>query len=198
MRHKLLPEVIIWRQFQSTHPSRGATRRARQPGEKLTHFNPRTPRGVRREAGLPLISFTNFNPRTPRGVRPAPSSTPQWSRTIFQSTHPSRGATRSCALRCFSSTFQSTHPSRGATLPASTPAPLNCIFQSTHPSRGATAKERRKPVIFLYLFHKDFSDPVFGFAKPASGIAFFVVRSPTGIHGSFGFAHQIMSTPSGS
>ena len=100
-----------------------------------------------------------FNPRTPRGVRPrvVRDYRSAWS---FQSTHPSRGATRydrygqarrrvsihaplagcdlftpMCSLQHAS--FQSTHPSRGATETDYIDAEF-VEFQSTHPSRGAT------------------------------------------------------------
>ena len=99
-----------------------------------------------------------FNPRTPRGVRQKPRKRSISSR-IFQSTHPSRGATASYIPAAALCTFQSTHPSRGATCHPyhlfinsliSIHAPLagcdilqpvgfpDTLFQSTHPSRGAT------------------------------------------------------------
>ena len=57
------------------------------------NFNPRTPCGVRRRIAAKIKpSGRNFNPRTPCGVRPRP---PRVGRvvTVFQSTHPLRGAT---------------------------------------------------------------------------------------------------------
>ena len=80
--------------------------------------------------------------------------------SVFQSTHPMRGATETClhakyhgqdfnprtpcgvrqAHSCgrrFSGRFQSTHPIRGATT-ASIPMVQTAAFQSTHPMRGAT------------------------------------------------------------
>ena len=83
----------------------------------IKSFNPRTPRGVRRfgisepirifdvsihaphagcdvdRAGKDFRVF-GFNPRTPRGVRPSLPSIPVRG-LMFQSTHPTRGATRS-------------------------------------------------------------------------------------------------------
>ena len=56
--------------FQSTHPSRGATRRDFSQALKILYFNPRTPHGVRHAALVYLLTGTSF-----------------------QSTHPSRGAT---------------------------------------------------------------------------------------------------------
>ena len=61
---------------------------------------------------------------------------------MFQSTHPSRGATCASFLRVSSSLFQSTHPSRGATTCSFSPGSDNA-FQSTHPSRGATHRHQR-------------------------------------------------------
>ncbi len=56
----------------------------------------------------------NFNPRTPCGVRRVRCSATR-RRTIFQSTHPLRGATPSEELQTLPTAFQSTHPLRGAT-----------------------------------------------------------------------------------
>ena len=106
-----------------------------------------------------VLAGCYFNPRTPRGVRLQPKSL-KAACGLFQSTHPSRGATHRnlsrCSKQCISihaplagcdmqrwrrkiqtQTFQSTHPSRGATRLI---APESCrvLFQSTHPSRGAT------------------------------------------------------------
>ncbi len=120
-------------------------------------FNPRTPRGVRRQAAGARRCRASFNPRTPRGVR-----RPIWvgvtSRCV--SIHaPRAGCDCWPCLRIRSdSVFQSTHPARGATL-APQVAITSCFnprtprgvrlgrgryrrdskwFQSTHPARGAT------------------------------------------------------------
>ncbi len=84
---------------------------------------------------------SDFNPRTPHGVRPAVALMDDDIREI--SIHaPLTG----CDLwgewdAMMSVLFQSTHPSRGAT-----PAPLSAgkkwAFQSTHPSRGATNQKQ--------------------------------------------------------
>ena len=114
------------------------------------------------DRGLPSARRTrsSFNPRTPRGVRL--NSWHHGLRTSsFQSTHPSRGATRRRGARRQARGFQSTHPSRGATVlvyrdvyerivsihaplagcdfPARPSASARRLFQSTHPSRGATS-----------------------------------------------------------
>ena len=58
---------------------------------------------------------------------------------LFQSTHPSWGATRRIhTASLYNTRFQSTHPSWGATMPSISSAALACLFQSTHPSWGAT------------------------------------------------------------
>ena len=101
--------------FQSTHPSRGATGPVSAGGDKSTDFNPRTPHGVRRPGDQANGDYRHFNPRTPHGVRPVGC----WAISVrcpFQSTHPSRGATRATPENFQKIGFQSTHPSRGATV----------------------------------------------------------------------------------
>ncbi len=123
------------------------------------YFNPRTPRGVRLGQADGLSSPDDFNPRTPRGVR---LNSLRWMKSlgVFQSTHPSRGATqRPCSPKA--PTFISIHaPLAGCDMhegfanevlknfnprtprgvrPWTDIAGLVKIpFQSTHPSRGAT------------------------------------------------------------
>ena len=58
------------RPFQSTHPLRGATRKARSRPCGRCYFNPRTPCGVRPLGEFPRPVCYHFNPRTPCGVRP--------------------------------------------------------------------------------------------------------------------------------
>ena len=103
------------REFQSTHPLRGATARA----------------------ALAALHNSDFNPRTPCGVR-LPHRAVGKAVCGFQSTRPLRGATCSQLTQFFSRyQFQSTRPLRGATLFTST-SPKACSFQSTRPLRGAT------------------------------------------------------------
>ena len=101
--------------FQSTHPMRGATAanfailskpsisihaphagcdmRKRGTFDYRKNFNPRTPCGVRPKVrGGAGHRGTHFNPRTPCGVRPRPQSIKDKC-SVFQSTHPMRGAT---------------------------------------------------------------------------------------------------------
>ena len=88
--------------FQSTHPLRGAT------GRDLRRY-----RNIRISIHAPLAGCDShehqrqfedgdFNPRTPRGVRHS-SSVPVMSFSLFQSTHPSRGATVSATAGRLSS-----------------------------------------------------------------------------------------------
>ena len=111
-------------------------------GDRLVDdFNPRTPRGVRlmpvqdirrgdvisihapREGCDFVVPILNpfkgyFNPRTPRGVRHVDTLGID-SSMAFQSTHPARGATETCAyVARYVLKFQSTHPARGATFSA--------------------------------------------------------------------------------
>ena len=108
----------------------------------------------------------DFDPRTPCGVRLTPESR-TFSLSIFQSTHPMRGATKFHPYRVYTGKFQSTHPLRGATLRTLQWCPQTEIsihapargataivvfllptvtFQSTHPMRGATPVSSSPPV----------------------------------------------------
>ena len=66
------------REFQSTHPLRGATQRDAARMDRIFHFNPRTPCGVR----LPRLRKIQSTSR-------------------FQSTHPLRGATYRAYRDCY-------------------------------------------------------------------------------------------------
>ena len=94
----VLAQALPGREFQSTHPARGATRQWQTTSTQGSYFNPRTPRGVRQirggrhlarrpisihapregcdSASAPSTAQSgHFNPRTPRGVRPGPTAT---------------------------------------------------------------------------------------------------------------------------
>ena len=79
-----------------------------------SHFNPRTPCGVRLRNLTAEARYPDFNPRTPCGVRQNASCSVRFC-SIFQSTHPMRGATGSLRSLPPLPVFQSTHPMRGAT-----------------------------------------------------------------------------------
>ena len=79
--------------FQSTLPSRGATRPPTAHRPRHRRFNPRSPRGERRVRGGGVRHpRRSFNPRSPRGER-RPRSRRYRGVGRFQSTLPSRGAT---------------------------------------------------------------------------------------------------------
>ena len=102
-------------EFQSTHPSWGATTILSRTRLYMPNFNPRTHRGVRlyvQPKSQPCRTY--FNPRTHRGVRQAVKLCLECVR-VFQSTHPSWGATVSVDDDDNILAFQSTHPSWGAT-----------------------------------------------------------------------------------
>ena len=100
--------------FQSTHPLRGATiaLAQRKQAEAISIHAPLAGCDLRKPQ--PRKPQPNFNPRTPCGVRRVRCSATR-RRTIFQSTHPLRGATPSEELQTLPTAFQSTHPLRGAT-----------------------------------------------------------------------------------
>ena len=189
----------------------------------LSYFNPRTPCGVRPASPRP-------RPRRPPISIHAPRSGCDYGAFVALalagiSIHAPRAGCDEHLRRYarIERQFQSTHPVRGATTPE-TPAErdkpyfnprtpcgvrLNSIimealggeFQSTHPVRGATAKERRKSIGLLSLFHKTSLPSGVLAQNPQTASRterHFSVRSPRGIHVHFGFAPQIMSTPSGS
>ena len=139
------------------------------------HFNPRPPRGVRHFNPRHVADVVHdFNPRTPRGVRPrnAPFSSRRREISIhapregcdkidcatcigfsiFQSTHPARGATPAVHNDVVMNTFQSTHPARGATT-VMEHALLGLKFQSTHPARGATGGRILRPPSGVISIH---------------------------------------------
>ena len=92
-------------------------------------------RGFMRMVG----SFCYFNPRSPRGERP-PVERIKFQGFVFQSTLPSRGATKLTAYAALPEVFQSTLPSRGATGSPLIGTRTKKRFQSTLPSRGATGR----------------------------------------------------------
>ena len=78
--------------FQSTHPSRGATKLKRNGKLPITISIHAPLAGCDNQPLSNSPSTIHFNPRTPRGVRPGRRNrrSPIFR---FQSTHPSRGAT---------------------------------------------------------------------------------------------------------
>ena len=86
-------------------------------------------------------SSQNFNPRTPCGVRHAKKDAKKADSAI--SIHAPHAGCDSAgnASQTPPSLFQSTHPMRGATLEEQILTGQVTIFQSTHPMRGATSSE---------------------------------------------------------
>ena len=145
--------------FQSTLPSRGVTPAGSRKNDKQ-----------RISTHAPLLWNNwklNFNPRSPRGERQLDRlGVPFWVQ--FQSTLPSRGATRPFSGCGGVGIFQSTLPSRGATgcllistlpeedfnprsprgerLDMLTRGASRDVFQSTLPSRGATSRRKSKGI----------------------------------------------------
>ena len=101
--------------FQSTHPSRGATQPLFVCGQHQLISIHAPLAGCDTMIRISSRPMSDFNPRTPRGVRHN-SQIETFSGTAFQSTHPSRGATKLLICDRNLVVFQSTHPSRGATL----------------------------------------------------------------------------------
>ena len=125
------------KQFQSTHPMRGATPPLTISIHRASDFNPRTPCGVR-PVFEPLVkcisdfnprtpcgvrhgnlifahrSSRNFNPRTPCGVRRL-SMQPQLRIVHFNPRTPCGVRRFRTVTKSFCFLFQSTHPMRGAT-----------------------------------------------------------------------------------
>ena len=130
-------EMSAFYLFQSTHPSWGAT--------VWTAFINLI---MRISIHAPIVGCdfnendegiinVDFNPRTHRGVRPIAVFVIM-SAIVFQSTHPSWGATRDNGVTVRYKKFQSTHPSWGATIVNNQSVITWTLFQSTHPSWGAT------------------------------------------------------------
>ena len=101
--------------FQFTHSGRGATYRQGSPCTRRCRFNSRTLGRVRLHPSRRCASRGCFNSRTLGRVRPTFGCN-FLARSMFQFTHPGRGATgigfQHLAL---TREFQFTHPGRGAT-----------------------------------------------------------------------------------
>ncbi len=125
--------------FQSTHPMRGATVFKSPPFSRdgISIHAPHA--GCDRPQNFCALDASYFNPRTPCGVRLdyIGTNAPDYWISIH-APHAGCDLFRySFASDSFS--FQSTHPMRGATLRTAKAASSISRFQSTHPMRGATA-----------------------------------------------------------
>ena len=162
--------------FQSTHPSWGATLSSFWRVSDEFYFNPRTHRGVRHQELVTETITNNISIHAPIVGCDTISSYIATGTILFQSTHPSWGATRvKIFLLIWTQKFQSTHPSWGATF--SVLRLLNCprnfnprthrgvrliefltcfwrvLFQSTHPSWGATVVMNRSLAVSKISIH---------------------------------------------
>ena len=128
----------FYRQFQSTLPVGGATKRSSMAGTTVKNFNPRSPWGERhRCAPKRRVIKSNFNPRSPWGERQKYDWT--WQTTHrFQSTLPVGGATLKDFLVASRAADFNPRSPWGERL---APGQIECcssIFQSTLPVGGAT------------------------------------------------------------
>ena len=87
--------------FQSTHPSRGATRAIWIPHSWRKYFNPRAPCGARQRQHDALLRQPLISIHAPLAGRDSASMTHFFASPLFQSTRPMRGATNSSFQRYF-------------------------------------------------------------------------------------------------
>ena len=157
--------------FQSTHPSRGATAALEIPADLLLISIHAPLAGCDTKCVQEVKRQWNFNPRTPRGVRRDVVRT-CCIKYLFQSTHPSRGATYRLVIDVSALEISIHAPLAGCDVCTGSAAAAdrhfnprtprgvrrNCAhlggclqaFQSTHPLRGATFLIVRRG---LMLFH---------------------------------------------
>ena len=145
--------------FQSTRPSRGATRAYKLPGRRGWNFNPRAPRGARPPPPPNADTMLPFQSTRPsRGATPAIPDSDISCRISIHAPLAGRDAFASCfvrpwrisihaplagrddvriVFRAVAADFNPRAP-RGARPPHRLHPPWLCRFQSTRPSRGAT------------------------------------------------------------
>ena len=138
---RTIPQTSTRRtKFQFTHPVRGATGYAHSRGERGYRFNSRTPCGVRqphREGGCERGEVSIHAPRAGCDFSLALESA---SSSLFQFTHPVRGATSSPSQRSRQvRSFNSRTPC-GVRQRATRARVGAAPFQFTHPVRGATLR----------------------------------------------------------
>ena len=134
--------AALEREFQSTLPSRGATAKG-QLCKRWGGISIHAPlAGSDASLRSGLWERRHFNPRSPRGERRI-SVRLQKKPPIFQSTLPSRGATRRDALVAVPRQISIHAPLAGSDGPRPNQYQLVFLFQSTLPSRGATAPNQR-------------------------------------------------------
>ena len=214
--------------FQSTRPVRGATSnsphlktpktisihapRAGRDTARLppicsaSNFNPRAPCGARRRPAPKAPKQTrHFNPRAPCGARPS-FITPSSQQSLFQSTRPVRGATRTQGRRFPCSThfnprapcgarqilnaisknlfdFNPRAPC-GARLAASVDVSSIDEFQSTRPVRGATLEQAGLECVLGISIHAPRAgrDSPWGWDRPCQRISIHAPRAGRDVH----------------
>ena len=124
--------------FQSTHPVRGATRKRAEDCGNQYYFNPRTPCGVRRINGVSVENGISISIHAPRAGCDRFDCLDMKLYSVFQSTHPVRGAT--CGYPAWTCESCDFNPRTPCGVRRHIVANIiRCIqFQSTHPVRGAT------------------------------------------------------------
>ena len=103
-------------------------------------FNSRTPGGVRLYPILWSHEGCSFNSRTPGGVR-LDGYVYSWNSTLFQFTHPGRGATSLSQVGRLMKSVSIHAPREGCDIPWDYTIDSSTGFQFTHPGRGATSTE---------------------------------------------------------
>ena len=125
-------------EFQSTLPSRGATRISDEQDFGGADFNPRSPRGERLSLKL-FFLFISISIHAPLAGSDLPDLADATQLLIFQSTLPSRGATDALDKVCGLEQSISIHAPLAGSDFVNRALRINVLlFQSTLPSRGAT------------------------------------------------------------
>ena len=168
------PSTIFLLSFQSTHPLRGATPLS-QLRQLHAHISIHAPlAGCDPPVIMRSLGLSNFNPRTPCGVRQIRCTT-RITRSVFQSTHPLRGATAVFFGQISLGAISIHAPlagcdaeelvvrARALDFNPRTPCgvrPTTCCagsktwsFQSTHPLRGATLDKVRRQHLIRISIH---------------------------------------------
>ena len=137
-----MPSCIIAWLFQSTLPLRGATVALRRDGVIQEHFNPHSPCGERLQQILDKANALLISIHTP--LAGSDFSWAEWTpnTTLFQSTLPLRGATRTPTRSRRRGRYFNPHSPCGERLKSLPFAVSVILFQSTLPLRGATRTVR--------------------------------------------------------
>ena len=164
-------------QFQSTLPTRGATRGTHPPALVSLCFNPRSPRGERR--GILRRSVRRcFNPRYPRGERPLRRTRRHHAESV--SIHAPHAGSDSDRSHLHGRRKVSIHAPHAGSDPLSCLGLVSVRFQSTLPTRGATHQPLRcslRRVVSIHAPHagSDHRCPIWAWC-----LSCFNPRSPRG------------------